>query len=47
MEAAEEPVAEEAKQQAEMAADIKLILVVLSDWKPKVICIADIPYHTK
>jgi hypothetical protein len=27
-----------------MAADIKSILAVLSDWKPKVTSIADIPY---
>jgi hypothetical protein len=44
MATAEEQAAEAAKQQAEMAADIKSILAVLSDWKPKVTSIADIPY---
>jgi hypothetical protein len=44
MATAEEQAAEAAKQQAEMAADIKSILAVLSDWKLKVTSIIDIPY---
>jgi hypothetical protein len=40
----EEQATEAAKQQAEMAADIKSILGILSDWRPKVTSIADIPY---